>query len=372
VLCIGGRNHTGDTELKSRLPDLMLQPPHLFFATSQVRNPEPPTLIPPNCYPPHPQQTSEKNGCLAHRGCQLAPNSLPTRPAIRISPARADTLLHPIFLPSPHPNPEPAVPHDVHYDLTEGLGSAEPRQYRDSRSLIRAVESQAGKLYSGKNASQYAVFAPVTQDQLAAIERIRETRFRGHRFHYLNREETLIIKIFAGPFQGLASKGFGALLDIKIARMGLFEDIGRMESTTYKGKGSQKEANCAWKPWKSRPLGTDWPTLIIECGVSKSSDRLAVDAHWWLENSGGQVKIVLLISFSKSRREISLQQWELVTIPDPHVTPGQPRPTRTAPAIMREFDLVVGVSNEASLTLNFEKVFLRPPAEGEGDFTFSQ
>ena len=195
----------------------------------------------------------------------------------------------------------------------------------------------------------------MTQDQLAAIERIRETRFKGHRFHYLNHEETLIIKIFAGPFQGLASKGFGALLDIKIARMGLFEDIGRMESTTYKGNGSQKEADCSWKPWKSRPLGTDWPTLIIECGVSKSSDRLAVDAHWWFENSGGQVKIVLLISFFKSGKEIRLQQWELVTIPDPHVTPGQPRPTRTAPAIIREFDLVAGVSNEASLTLNLRK-----------------
>ena len=39
---------------------------------------------------------------------------------------------------------------------------------------------------------------------------------------------------------------------------------------------------------------------------------------------------------------------------------------------MREIDLVAGVSNEASLTLNFESVFLRPPAKGEGDFTFSR
>jgi len=96
------------------------------------------------------------------------------------------------------------------------------------------------------------------------------------------------------------------------------------------------------------------------------------DAHWWLENSGRQVKIVLVISFSVSKKEIHLQQWELVTIPDPHVTQGQPRPTGTAPAIIREIDLVAGVSNEASLTLNFESVFLRPPAKGEGDFTFSQ
>ena len=71
-------------------------------------------------------------------------------------------------------------------------------------------------------------------------------------------------------------------------------------------------------------------------------------------------------------KEIHLQQWEPVTIPDPHVTQGQPRPTGTAPTIIREIDLVAGVSNEASLTLNFESVSLRPPAKGEGDFTFSQ
>ena len=92
----------------------------------------------------------------------------------------------------------------------------------------------------------------------------------------------------------------------------------------------------------------------------------------WFENSAGQVKIVLAISFCESKKEIHLQQWELVTIPDPHVTQGQPRSLATAPAIMGEFDLVAGISNNASLMLNFERVFLRPPAEGEGDFTFSQ
>jgi len=105
-----------DTELKRRLPDLMLQPPHLFFTTSKIRNPQPPTLIPPNYYPPHLQPTSEKHGCLAYRGCQLAPNSLPTRPAIRLSPARADTVLHPTFLPSPP--------------------SSKPRTYRTTRHAL--------------------------------------------------------------------------------------------------------------------------------------------------------------------------------------------------------------------------------------------
>ena len=211
----------------------------------------------------------------------------------------------------------------------------------------------------------------MNQHLLAVIDRIHRTQFKRHHFLYFHREETLIVKLFAGPVQELVSQEFGIRLNIKIDEMGIFEDIGQTESATFKGKGSEKEADCSWMPWTTRPLIPDWPTLVIESGISQSRDRLVADAHWWLENSGGQVKIVLVISFSQSEKEIHLQQWELVTISDPHVTQGQPGPIRTAPAIIREIHLVAGVPNKASLTLNFESVFLRPPAEGEGDFIFS-
>jgi len=116
--------------------------------------------------------------------------------------------------------------------------------------------------------------------------------------------------------------------------------------------------------------------VVVECGVSQSRDRLEVDANWWFENSGGKVRIVFLISFSEEKKEIHFQQWELVTVPDSYVSPGQPTATRTVPTIIRKFDLVPGVPTKESLMLNFEKVFLRPPAQGEGhregDITFSQ
>jgi len=236
---------------------------------------------------------------------------------------------------------------------------------------MKAIQSQANELCSGKTSQQYAVFAPVNQAQLAVIDRIHRTHFKGHHFLYFDREETLIVKLLAGVVQELASQDFGVRLDGMIYDMGLFENIGRTESATFIGNGSEKEADCSWMPWTTRPHIPDWPTLVIESGISQSRDRLVADAHWWLENSGGQVKIVLVISFSQTEKEICLQQWELVTIPDPHDTQGQPGPTRTAPAIVREIDLVAGVPNEASLTLNFASVFLRPPAEGEGDFIFS-
>ncbi|CUS07903.1 unnamed protein product [Tuber aestivum] len=283
-------------------------------------------------------------------------------------------LSPPSSLASAHLSPQPSAPHDMNYYLTEGLKDVEHQQYRDRQSFIRAIDSQVKKLRSGK-AGQYLVFAPVMQDQLEVIKRIRHSHQKGVRFHYFNREETLIVKIFAGAVQAMVGSGFGTRLDVKIGSMGLLSYTCRMDAAIYEGNGSQKQANIAWEPWSPRHGAADWPTVVIECGVSQSRDRLEVEANWWFENSGGQVKIVFLISFSEKRKEIHFQQWELVTVPDSYVSPGQPTATRTSPTIMREFDLAPGVPSKESLMLNFEKVFLRPPAWGkgqhEGDITFS-
>ena len=109
----------------------------------------------------------------------------------------------------------PSAPHGTDYFLTKGLENVEPKQYRDPQSFIRALRSQADKLYSGK-AGQYAVFSPVTQDQLTDIERARDAHYKGLRFNYFNSEKTLIVKIIAGGVHEMASKSFASMLDAEI------------------------------------------------------------------------------------------------------------------------------------------------------------
>ena len=116
----------------------------------------------------------------------------------------------------------------------------EHQRYRGRQSFIRAIHSQVKKLHSGK-AGQYPVFAPVTEDQLAEIERIRHTHHKGIRLHYFDCEETLIVKIFTGVFQAVAGLGFARMLDVKIAEMGLFYYIGRMDAATYEGMGAKSK-----------------------------------------------------------------------------------------------------------------------------------
>ncbi|PWW72251.1 hypothetical protein C7212DRAFT_337561, partial [Tuber magnatum] len=99
--------------------------------------------------------------------------------------------------------------------------------------------------------------------------------------------------------------------------------------TTYPGAESEKEADSAIRPTAFRPLETDWPTVVSECGVSESLQRLRTDSNWWLANSAHDIKIVLLISVNKPQRKIHLEQWEDRTIPNPYITPNNPNPLPT-------------------------------------------
>ncbi|RPA91463.1 hypothetical protein L873DRAFT_308482 [Choiromyces venosus 120613-1] len=176
-----------------------------------------------------------------------------------------------------------------------------------------------------------------------------------------------------GPDHEVASWEFGYLIKKKAAGMGLEAALGLMGATTYQGTTSRKQADCSLKPWLSRPHRTDFPTVVIECGVSESYNRLVNDSRWWLENSQGHVKVVLLLKVSVAMTRIRLGQWEMVTTPNPRVTQRHPGPTRTRPTMASRVDILPAVA-PAPFTLEFRNIFLRLPrlARGESNFVFTQ
>ncbi|CUS12711.1 unnamed protein product, partial [Tuber aestivum] len=171
---------------------------------------------------------------------------------------------------------------------------------------------------------------------------------------------------------------FGHELGRKIDRMGLSQALRFMGSTTYQGVKCAKEADAAFEPRLPGPYNRYWPTLVVECGVSESLKRLRVDSDWWLQNSEGAVKTVLVFSVSKETRHIHLEQWEnrnssKSATYNPPITPTK----------INEIDIVVPVDTSsgvqrpivmgAPLKLEFEKVFLRQPVQhyGEGNIIFT-
>ncbi|PWY79042.1 hypothetical protein BO83DRAFT_461375 [Aspergillus eucalypticola CBS 122712] len=54
---------------------------------------------------------------------------------------------------------------------------------------------------------------------------------------------------------------------------------------------------------------SDWPNWIIETGLSESLRRLRQDISWWIENSGGQVLLALLVRVDRAAKKITIEKY---------------------------------------------------------------
>jgi len=270
--------------------------------------------------------------------------------------------------------PQPGVPLDTHYYLTEGLEGIERKQYYSTRSFSNAIDKLHDEFDSGNSrARQYLVFTSVTQAQLENIHHFRETR-RRHKslsIMYLKSEEVLIVKIIPNCIQEMTHLGFGTMLYLKTNGMGRRYRLRGIGRATFEGILGQKEADSSFKP-SVRRMAADWPTVVFQCGLAESLERLRVDCRWWLENSEStEVNIALLFTFSQAEKRIHIEQWEVLPVPNSPVSHTHSDPLTKQLTKTHEIDIVAGVASGAPLVLDFQKVFLRPPSPGAGDIVFS-
>ena len=132
-----------------------------------------------------------------------------------------------------------------------------------------------------------------------------------------------------------------------------------------------------------------YPSLVIETGASESLSRLRQDARKWFADSGGDVRIVILIHASEN--VVSFEQWQLApsTAPRPLTkryidtlcahTPNIP-PLTGQPAQLQQVycayqvdvtrNFVAGMPNVidgAPMVLPFIAIQDRTPSPGEWD-----
>jgi len=258
----------------------------------------------------------------------------------------------------------------ANYYLTEGLEGVETQHYRGTESFMTAINLQKIQLHSG-NAGQYAVFSHITPHHLANLDDFRTTHCKSLRFLYYEYEETLIVRIMPGNAHELSCRGFEKAMLIKLLEMGLDDELLNTAATTYKGVGCRGEADSSFRPLSTRPLSTDWPTLVVEHGVSQSLKGLRGDASWWLTSSNGQVKIVLLFSISEKNRKIQIEQWEMSAGPDEQITGGKQDPDEMRPECVNKIAITQTDAGSAVLKLSLEKLFLREPVTGEKNICFN-
>jgi hypothetical protein len=174
----------------------------------------------------------------------------------------------------------------------------------------------------------------------------------------------------------------GGCLHVALSQMGVqifdlyAEDAGRI-----RGCSSSKEGDSIYTPTRLRG-GNDWPTLVWEAGLSESLPHLRIDAGWWLDNAGGDVEIVVLVSANRQQRKITIEKWCLQVTPAnrpntrqrPNLVPTRMQqitittspPGNTIPSTINTQYVVTG----APLVLEFRKIFLRAPMPPETDIIY--
>ncbi|KAE8407527.1 hypothetical protein BDV37DRAFT_240439 [Aspergillus pseudonomiae] len=150
-----------------------------------------------------------------------------------------------------------------------------------------------------------------------AVEKLgsHEGELRGIAYRFQWEGSVGVMKIVPGYSHECPTDDFRSVIQDQLAAMGVRRnDRGWGVSTTYRPTGSNKgkEADQIFFPFTRRPSGgiVDWPTLVVETGVSESYNKLKEDARWWFENSDGRVRIVILIIVKKNY--MRFEKWQLV------------------------------------------------------------
>jgi hypothetical protein len=261
---------------------------------------------------------------------------------------------------------------------SEGLEGVLVWTFTTIKDMQQTISSYGGEKLEASEASPYLIFRHVTTDDLLKIERARENGKidRGVRLtHYVD-WDILILKVPTAKHE--AAHGIlGDELVISATAMGLRWELFHLGATKFRVRRASKEGDSAFKPLSMRPHEADWPTIVIEAGWSESLRKLRLDAGFWLDDSGGDVKIVLLISIGRRARTMIIEKWE--NRPVPANRPATRSITNAAGNAQTATQIQAikinsnsNTVNGAPLTLEFQKIFLRqavPPVEH--DFTFT-
>ncbi len=213
------------------------------------------------------------------------------------------------FVPScptsryPSPTPQDA-------DLEEvlmGYPNISRAPFTNLVAFKRICLARSKRLVEGIQTPQYLAFTSVSQHSLDEIDRIREER-RGWlprmTILYDGREEILIVKLMVGVMHEGVAREFASMFDMRLFLLDVRESLLATGSARFGRLGGRsKEADVGYKP-RSRRMEDEWPSFVIEVGVSESLAMLRRDAAFWITNSDGRTRIVIVLSVNRRDRRI--------------------------------------------------------------------
>lgn len=215
-------------------------------------------------------------------------------------------------------------------------------------------------------ASQYLLVINIPQPLFSKLEN-QPNLFKNVRATLFQTRSQVLYKIVGGVQHNQMIALFHEGLYNKLRDMGLSSFTGDFlfrNAARTRGLIDTKEPDLWFGPNNVHVNGggRGFPSLVLEVGVSESTPQLQNDARWWYANSNGQTRLVMLIHAngnSSSAWAVDVEVWTEVLDPSSHITCNRPA---TSLECTQRARFENGVVTGAPLTLDFEMLMRRPPA----------
>lgn len=245
-------------------------------------------------------------------------------------------------------------------------------EYHDIPTLQQLVLARREALAQGRSRDQYYLVRGVPSSDFQKLD--DETCLIGARLQYDFDTEDLIVKLMPGLEHELVHTQFMRKLDKKLSAMGLSDEaVSFVGSATYIGNSRAKQGDAGIRPVAMRNRD-EWPTVVVECGISESLARLRIDAHWWIANSAGDVKVVIIVALDVATRNFVIEKWQpgAVSASGPMTRARSGQPIRTASIGISEQPPTNDFVASDNLVINFKDLMLCDPIPPQQDIVFTR
>jgi ubiquitin len=214
---------------------------------------------------------------------------------------------------------------------------------------------------------QYQIVHKVTRDNLDYIDRHRRNDFPSMRILYDGKMEIMIVRM-VGVFHEVVAKSFERIIHHHTGK-----SFRPTVTARYRGISGnrEKEADNSYVPRGTRIRGTDLPSFVVEIGLSESLSGLRCDADFWLTQTGGRTRLVLLIEIDRDNRVMQMERWEHV----PSTSPSSPSSPACNPECRQRLvlDAVNRQVHRAPLILPANLMYDEvPPGLASGEYSIGQ
>ena len=233
--------------------------------------------------------------------------------------------------------------------------------YQGESQCLDIIESESAAFETSTEAGDLLLFVADTET-IEAINR-EEDAYELHKYisAFDTNEHLFLVRMPSLP-RSIASGMMDQILLEAANSMDMSRSLVPISMMEIRGGSRGKQADYAWKPLRSPPGMSKFPSVVLEVAYSESDYHLNSSVRFWLESHNGKAKICLTLRINRSVPEIRIEKWEIQNerIHRSQVIRITKRKDQT---YISDFPLVIA----------FESLFLRPPSSPrEKDLEISQ